>query len=909
MDAFILHGTRKNEMSDMPQQFAMFQKVKNEAARKRLNIRAAFFWCTGKKESLVVSRMALAMDDAGFNEEDFARPVRVNFPVVDDLPEEGVFDTAFCDRYQLGEDGKTFMLIPGAAPLAHPGEKVIAGTDTTIVNGVDTATGEIVDEQALNDANSASSMNTDLKIDEGDDEDTRYPIVQMKFRKQLLSQLTSDALRYHLTQAEYHEIARLEMDTDNGYVQNLLLAASSVEKIQKLDIPFLWKYTKAVRDVFDMEKRHELSLVLKFTQIWAGTSHLDRGLLVKEWMKGNRVSEINRTPSGANAGGGIKSDRLTPLTETGRRYEIALGLLARKKEFDIYNPPLEIDVEANAIMNLSHSDRELVDEFIVTCKIFEDMPGGMDYSRACNVATVKTTPENYWKDPVRHLEYLNRVMTETDHAHPDELLVDIACGRSSLPMPMAVKPEQSTTENTSNEGEKPEVETTNNVQVQTSDSDEKQAGDALPTGEGVLQPGEGAGVDGVETSLTDNAAIMAAAAPSLANQEQAEVNQKEENAHQNDDSVYQNDQNVHQGAPVAESVSPVEVALEGEFIPSADGKYQFEPGRYEGLPNSVYHRSNGISSTMLKDARISLMYYHGRHISKTITRMDSEAFAMGRLTHTMVLEPEKFAEEFTIFPGTPPGAFTDTESLKTFIREYNADKPKAEQLKLTGKKSDFQAAILAVKPDAIFADIWEEEWRRDNAGKDIVTNEQLSLVSSINQALQADADASWLLNHPERKSEVSYFGFEEDTGLEIRVRPDIEIRLPAYLDSICADLKTISMGYVPQDRLKARLHREIIERGYHISAAMYCDVAKLNTFAWIFVNKDPGYHWVAVVYASAEMLELGRKEYRRLLHLINEATFSGKWPAPIVGKYVDELNDYDIDRLDALSEMKLEDLA
>ncbi|EOA1337450.1 exonuclease VIII, partial [Escherichia coli] len=71
----------------------------------------------------------------------------------------------------------------------------------------------------------------------------------------------------------------------------------------------------------------------------------------------------------------------------------------------------------------------------------DDMPGGMDYSRACNVATVKTTPEGLFKSPSRHREYLNRVMIETDHAHPDEMVVDIACGRSSAPMPQRVTEE------------------------------------------------------------------------------------------------------------------------------------------------------------------------------------------------------------------------------------------------------------------------------------------------------------------------------------------------------------------------------------------------------------------------------------------------------------------------------------
>ncbi|HBA9799892.1 TPA: exonuclease VIII, partial [Escherichia coli] len=38
-------------------------------------------------------------------------------------------------------------------------------------------------------------------------------------------------------------------------------------------------------------------------------------------------------------------------------------------------------------------------------------------------------------------EYLNKVLTETDHANPDPEIVDIACGRSSAPMPQRVTEE------------------------------------------------------------------------------------------------------------------------------------------------------------------------------------------------------------------------------------------------------------------------------------------------------------------------------------------------------------------------------------------------------------------------------------------------------------------------------------
>ncbi|MDE7599638.1 PD-(D/E)XK nuclease-like domain-containing protein [Enterobacter asburiae] len=983
----------------------------NLKAKKQSGEPHAVFWETAKTESRALRDAENALEDADKDPANYFKAVVTNFPVVNELPPEGEISFTFCNFYQLGDDGMTWQQIPGVTLPAHPGEKIVEGTDTTIVDGVDTATGEIVDEQALNDAGAAPSTNTDLKIDEGDDEDTRYPIVQMSFRKQLLSQLTSDAHRYHLTQGEYQEIARLEMDTDNGYVQNLLLAAASVEKIQQLDIPYLWKYTKAVRDVFDTEKRHELSLVLKFTQVWAGTSHLDRGLLVKEWVKGNRVSEINRTPSGANAGGGIASDRLTPLTKTGRDYEIALGLLAREFEFDIYAPSLEVDAKANAIMNLNWSgEGDVLDEYLATCKMFDDMPGGMDYSRACNIATVKTTPNGLWRDHAKHREHLNRVMTETDHAHPDELVVDIACGRSSLPMPMAGTndAEQATNEEidrqiaagrgefvpgisdpadpnwvktASNEGEKTEVETTSNVQVQTTDSDEEPTGASLP-------PGEGAYCACLETSVTNNAEILAAAAPHLADQNQTDVNH-------NADSVSQNSESVNQIEPEMAETAPEAP----QFEPAQQWPTRFEPGRYENVPNVVYHSANGISSTMLKDVLISPMYYHGRHIAGTIPREQNDAMLRGTIIHSYVLEPEEFEDEFAVpaeMPGhvvsttadlvaiikeynaslpalmtpdelkawieeynatlTPPLSVSagaeETASLymslpeefqripadgkqtaaaqKACIKEYNASLPpllkvsgtreqlleqiatvdpefaESERAKfipynISGTKDQLTEVVRIIRPDVVTAEDWHQQQEDASQGKTMIALDMYEQAKRISAALQAHPSASRLLNHPARQSEVSYFGFDEDTGLEVRVRPDLEIQLPHA--RIGGDLKTTSLGYVKKDELKARLHREITSRGYHLSAAMYCDTANLDQFFWIFVNRDEGYHWIAVVEASPDLLDLGRKEYRLALRTINECMETNTWPAPIVEDYTDELNDFDLRRLEALGAM------
>lgn len=123
-------------MSADKEEIALYYEAKNDKVRKRLGIKGGFYWRTAKKLSVAISRGVVAMDDAGFDEEDFKKPVRVHLPVVNDLPPEGVFDTEFCNRYEKGgEDGITMVLI---APSPSAQDKP-ASTDNTNVNGEDMA--------------------------------------------------------------------------------------------------------------------------------------------------------------------------------------------------------------------------------------------------------------------------------------------------------------------------------------------------------------------------------------------------------------------------------------------------------------------------------------------------------------------------------------------------------------------------------------------------------------------------------------------------------------------------------------------------------------------------------------------------------------------------------------------------
>ncbi|EIA5134697.1 exodeoxyribonuclease, partial [Salmonella enterica] len=120
-------------------------------------------------------------------------------------------------------------------------------------------------------------------------------------------------------------------------------------------------------------------------------------------------------------------------------------------------------------------------------------------------------------------------------------------------------------------------------QVQKADSDEKQAGDAVQAGEDDLGTGK--------------------EAVTVENQNQAEAQQNVPESQQEE--------------------------------PEAAWPEYFEPGRYEGVPNEVYHAANGISSTQVKDARVSLMYFNARHVEKTIVKERSPVLDMGNLVHAL----------------------------------------------------------------------------------------------------------------------------------------------------------------------------------------------------------------------------------------------------------------------------------
>ncbi|HAB7006403.1 TPA_asm: exodeoxyribonuclease [Salmonella enterica subsp. enterica serovar Senftenberg] len=954
----------------------------------------ATVWFTAKSEARANLMLDVVLEDAEIETgrgKDYARPIRTNFPVVNELPPEGEISFTFTNYYRLGEDGMTWEQIPG---VTLPSSEAAAAARQHIVDGVDTETGEVLEDHTENFGNESNSP------DQATAPAPELTVVAtMPLRHRVLAQYIGEGeYLYHVDASQKKEILRLEMDTDNSYVQNLLLAAENVEAFKKAIEHDVHKVVNAIKKVFPVDgKTPELATVILFLKTWFETEHIDRCLLVKEWAKGNRVSAIQRTESGANASGGNKTDRNPDYEHTLDTLDVEIAMATLPMDFNIYELPGSVYRRAKEIVKKKESP------FKEWSAALRATPGILDYSRAAIFALIRSAHPEYYHYSGRLQGYINANLTETDHENPTEETLTAARhtpekdaveefnrqlaaergeyveGISDPNDPKWVKTgtSQPTAEpeliknvgngifdvsalmqNSSTHGTETNPEITSNVQVQEADSDEKQAGDAVQAGEGDLGTGK--------------------EAVTVENQNQAET-------HQNNDSVSQSEPEAQQNVPESQQEEP-----------EAAWPEYFEPGRYEGVPNEVYHAANGISSTQVKDARVSLMYFNARHVEKTIVKERSPVLDMGNLVHVLALQPENLEAEFSVEPEIPEGAFTTTATLREFIdahnaslpallsaddikalleeynatlpsqmplgasvdetyasyeqlpeefqriengtkhtatamkaciKEYNATLPapvktsgsrdalleqlaiinpdlvaqeaqKSSPLKVSGTKADLIQAVKSVNPAAVFADELLDAWRENTEGKVLVTSQQLSTALNIQKALLEHPTAGKLLTHPSRAVEVSYFGIDEETGLEVRVRPDLEIDMGGL--RIGADLKTISMWNIKQEGLRAKLHREIIDRDYHLSAAMYCETAALDQFFWIFVNKDENYHWVAIIEASTELLELGMLEYRKTMRAIANGFDTGEWPAPITEDYTDELNDFDVRRLEAL---------
>ncbi|EPV3469799.1 3'-5' exoribonuclease domain-containing protein [Escherichia coli] len=369
-------------MSTDKEEFALYCEAKNDKVRKRLGIKGGFYWTTAKKLSVAISRCITAMDDNDYDEDDFKKPVRVHLPVVNDLPPEGVFDTEFCNRYEKGgEDGITMVFI---APSPSVQEKP-ASTDNTNVNGEDMT--EIEENMLL-------------------------PVSGQELPIRWLAQHGSEKPVTHVAREELQalHIARAE----ELPAVTALAISHNTKLLDPLEIRDLHKLARDTDKVFPNPGNSDLGLITAFFEAYLDADYTDRGLLTKEWMKGNRVSRITRTASGANAGGGNKTDRNPNLVHTFDTLDVEIAAATLPMDFNIYEIPGSVYRRAKEIVLKRESP------FKEWSAALRATPGILDYSRAAIFALIRSAHPEFYHYPGRLQGYINAYLTETDHENPSK---------------------------------------------------------------------------------------------------------------------------------------------------------------------------------------------------------------------------------------------------------------------------------------------------------------------------------------------------------------------------------------------------------------------------------------------------------------------------------------------------------
>ncbi|MSN41236.1 exonuclease [Escherichia coli] len=534
-------------MSTDKEEFALYCEAKNDKVRKRLGIKGGFYWATAKKLSVAISRCITAMDDNDYDEDDFKKPVRVNLPVVDDLPPEGVFDTEFCNRYEKGgKDGITMTFI-GPSPSVQDKP---ASTDNTNINGEDMT--EIEESMLL-------------------------PVSGQELPIRWLAQHGSEKPVTHVSRDELQalHIARAE----ELPAVTALAISHKTSLLDSLEIRDLHKLVRDTDKVFPNPGNSDLGLITAFFEAYLDADYTDRGLLTKEWMKGNRVSRITRTASGANAGGGNKTDRNPNLVHTLDTLDVEIAAATLPMDFNIYEIPGSVYRRAKEVVLNKESP------FKEWSAALRATPGILDYSRAAIFALIRSAHPEFYHYPGRLQGYINAYLTETDHENPsketltaarhtpekdilEEINREVVTERETeeeKPQPSdAMAGEQATTEtmepDTTEHGQnaqsldaQSQVSSANQVKV-TADEVNKimqAANISQPDADKLLAVSRGEFVEGI-SDPNDPKWVKGIQTRDSVNQNQHESERNDQKAEQNSPNALQNEPETKQSEPVAQ---------------------------------------------------------------------------------------------------------------------------------------------------------------------------------------------------------------------------------------------------------------------------------------------------------------------------------------------------------------------
>lgn len=238
-----------------------------------------------------------------------------------------------------------------------------------------------------------------------------------------------------------------------------------------------------------------------------------------------------------------------------------------------------------------------------------------------------------------------------------------------------------------------------------------------------------------------------------------------------------------------------------------------------------YHKHDGLSNSGLKLLLDCPSRYYTEYFdSHKPEENKKHEFSIGSAVHSLVLEPMKF--------------FEDNYVMK------KVDK------RTTLGKQEYAAAL-------------------NSAGdRNLIDEETFSQAKGMQESILTRI--KWLKETLKNCAiEQSFFWVDEDTGIQLKSRPD------AYNEDFYIDLKTCSSI--------RDFHRNVFNYNYHTQAAMAREALhkhkNIKYSHFIYVVVEERYPYLAKSFCLDEAsLELGRNEFKRGAEIYKRCIETNEWP-------------------------------
>jgi hypothetical protein len=245
--------------------------------------------------------------------------------------------------------------------------------------------------------------------------------------------------------------------------------------------------------------------------------------------------------------------------------------------------------------------------------------------------------------------------------------------------------------------------------------------------------------------------------------------------------------------------------------------------------NAYYHaQTHFIGASGLKLINKKSVY----HFFNQAPQKSTPNLLFGSAYHTLVLEPENFHAEYY--------CLDDAEK----VLEIGGGNPRATK---------------------VYKE-WRAEVEQANAGKTCLSTDEWTKLHDMHSALFADPAIGKLLSNG--AAETSHY--VDFAGPLVKVRPDY-LKAKAIID-----LKTC------EDASPDGFARAAANYGYHLQAALYCDVLEHVTEVerlFVFVAQEKEYPYAAAIYKPTDgFLAQGRYEYQLAMDKYTAALETGIRP-------------------------------